>query len=202
MKFSRFPLALTLLVSAAPAFASPASPASPASAKSTGELGGSRRSMIRQHTVAKRNEYKFLRNAAEVFEWVRQERLVTVASTPNYVLSGKVSFPYARPAVKLFIERVAAQYRAFTGERLVITSLTRPLNQQPENASALSVHPAGMAADLAIPASAKNRRWLEKTLLALEDKAVLDVTRERHPKHYHVAVFPAQYERYVASLNE
>jgi hypothetical protein len=196
MKFSRFPLALTLVVSAAPAFASPTIPTS------AGELGGSRRSMIRQHTVAKRNDYKFLRTAAEVFEWVRQERLVTVTSTANYALSGNVSFPYARPAVKLFIERLAAQYRAATGERLVITSLTRPLNQQPENASALSVHPAGMAADLAIPGNVKNRRWLEKTLLALEDKAVLDVTRERHPKHYHVAVFPAQYERYVASLNE
>ena len=187
MTFSRFAVAL-LLVTAAPVFA--------------GELGGSRRSMIRQHTIAKRNDYKFLRTAAEVFEWVRQERLVTLTSTPNYLLSGKVSFPYARPAVKLFIDRLAAQYHAATGDRLVITSLTRPLNQQPENASALSVHPAGMAADLAIPASAKNRRWLERTLLALEDKAVLDVTRERHPKHYHVAVFPAQYERYVAKQGE
>ncbi|HEY8175703.1 MAG TPA: DUF5715 family protein [Gemmatimonadaceae bacterium] len=187
MKSGRFLLAL-LIVSAAPVFA--------------GELGGSRRSMIRQHTVAKRNEYKFLRTAAEVREWVRQERLVTLTSTANYVLSGNVSFPYARPAVKLFIDRLAAQYRAATGDRLVITSLTRPLNQQPENASALSVHPAGMAADLGVPASAKNRRWLERTLLALEDKSVLDVTRERHPKHYHVAVFPAQYERYVGKLGE
>jgi hypothetical protein len=187
MKSGHFFLAL-LIITAAPAFA--------------GELGGSRRSMIRQHTVAKRNEYKFLRTAAEVLEWVRQERLVTLTSTPNYVLSGKVSFPYARPAVKLFIDRLAAQYRAATGERLVITSLTRPLNQQPENASALSVHPAGMAADLAVPTNARNRRWLERTLLALEDKAVLDVTRERHPRHYHVAVFPAQYERYVAKLGE
>ena len=182
--FSRVVLA-TLLLTAAPVFA--------------GELGGSRRSLIRQHRIAKKNEYKFLRTAAEVREWVRQERLVTFTTSANYVLSNEVSFPYARPAVKMFIERLAAQYRAATGERLVVTSLTRPINEQPENASALSVHPAGMAADLRIPASARNRRWLERTLLGLEDQAVLDVTRERHPKHYHVAVFPDQYERYVAS---
>ena len=135
-------------------------------------------------------------------EWVKQERLVTFKSTADYALSEEVSFPYARPAVKLFIDRLAAQYHAATGERLVITSLTRPINEQPENASALSVHPAGMAVDLRVPASAKNRRWLEKRLLALEDKSVIDATKEHHPKHYHVAVFPAEYERYAAGLSE
>jgi hypothetical protein len=155
------------------------------------------RSLRRQHRIAKRNDYTFLRTAADVREWVRKERLVTMRSTDTYLLDG-VSFPYARPAVKLFIERLAAQYNARSGERLVVTSLTRPINEQPENASALSVHPAGMAVDLRIPESRADRRWLERTLLSLEDKAVLDVTRERHPAHYHVAVFPASYERYVS----
>jgi hypothetical protein len=180
-----FFLLLTLSVPAASAFA--------------GELGGSLRALRRANKVAKRSEFRFLRNVAEVREWVRTERLVTFTSTTDYVIND-VSFPYARPAVKLFLDRLAAQYRAATGERLVVTSLTRPLSQQPENASALSVHPAGMAVDLRVPARAKNRLWLEQTLLTLEDKSVLDVTRERHPKHYHVAVFPAEYERYVAHL--
>ena len=172
----------------------------PVASASAGELGGSLRALRRANRVAKKSEFRFLRTAAEVREWVRAERLVTFTSTTDYAIAG-VSFPYARPAVKLFLDRLAAQYRAATGERLVVTSLTRPLNKQPENASALSVHPAGMAVDLRIPASARNRRWLERTLLALEDKSVLDVTRERHPKHYHVAVFPAEYERYAAGLN-
>jgi len=179
---------LALLVASTPVYA--------------GTLHGSRASQVRQHRIAKRNEYKFLRTAAEVHEWVKQERLVTFRSTADYALSEDVSFPYARPAVKLFIARLAAQYHAATGERLVITSLTRPIDEQPENASALSVHPAGMAVDLRVPASAKNRRWLEKHLLALEDKSVIDATKERHPKHYHVAVFPAEYERYAAKLAE
>ena len=156
--------------------------------------------MVRQHKVAKRSDFKFLRTAAEVREWVRLERLVTIRTTAHYVVEA-VSFPYARPAIKLFLDRLGAQYHAATGDRLVVTSLTRPLSQQPENASALSVHPAGMAVDLRIPAGAKNRQWLEKTLVSLENRSVLDATRERHPAHLHVAVFPAEYERYAAKLD-
>ncbi len=170
----------------------------PAATAVAGELNGSRSALRRAHRIAKKQDYRFLRTAREVREWARLERLVTVRSTRDYVLDD-VSFPYTRPAVKLFLDRFAAQYREATGKRLVVTSLTRPINMQPENASALSVHPAGMAVDLHVPAIAKNRRWLERTLLSLEDRAVLDVTRERHPAHYHVAVFPDAYEAYVSS---
>jgi hypothetical protein len=187
MSYKRLISLLLLVAVASPAFG--------------GELGGSRKALKKANRVARKNEYKFLRNAREVREWVRLERLVTLRSTSDYRLAN-VSFPYARPAVKVFIERFAAQYHAATGERLVITSLTRPLNHQPENASALSVHPAGMAVDIRVPNTAGKRRWLERTLLALEDRAVLDVTRERHPPHYHVAVFPDEYERYVAKQDD
>ena len=173
----------------------------PVASAYAGDLGGSIRALRKANRVAKRSDFKFLSTAAEVREWVRLERLVTFTSTADYVVTG-VSFPYARPAVKLFIERLAAQYRSATGERLVITSLTRPLNHQPENASSLSVHPAGMAVDLRVPSKKASRRWLEQTLLSLEDRMLLDATRERHPKHYHVAVFPVEYERYVASLEK
>jgi hypothetical protein len=161
------------------------------------QLKGSESSVVRQHRVAKRNGYAFLRNPAQVREFVREDRLERVTSNRNVLVDG-VSFPYARPAVKLFVERLGAQYRAATGERLVITSLTRPKSRQPRNASELSVHPAGMAVDLRIPRNASSRRWLERTLLALEDRIVLDVTKERYPAHYHVAVFPREYVRYLA----
>jgi LysM repeat protein len=111
-----------------------------------------------------------------------------------------VSHPYARPAVKLFVERLSAQYRSACGEKLVVTSLTRPVQQQPRNASDLSVHPAGMAVDMRISRKRSCVRWLEKTLLSLEKQGVLDVTRERRPPHYHVALFPQPYTRYVASI--
>ena len=182
MKFRSVLLSLLLLAPASSALA---------------QLRGSFASVIRQHRVATRNDFTFLRTAAHVREFADKNLLVHLTSTSNYLLDN-VSFPYARPAVKLFVERLAAQYRAATGEPLVITSLTRPVSRQPRNASELSVHPAGIAVDLRIPANARDKRWLEKTLLALEDQVVLDVTRERHPAHYHVAVFPKQYERYVA----
>lgn len=161
------------------------------------QLKGSERSVVRQHRVAKRNGFSFLRNAAQVREFVREDRLERVSSSKN-VLVDDVSFPYARPAVKLFIERLGAQFRAATGERLVVTSLTRPKSRQPSNASELSVHPAGMAVDLRIPRKAASRRWLERTLLYLEDRIVLDATKERYPAHYHIAVFPREYARYLA----
>ena len=171
-------------------------PAAPALA---GELDGSRAAVYKAHRVARKNDFTFLRTAADVRELVRKGYLVKVATTRDFVVN-KVSFPYARPAVKLFLDRLSAQYYAATGDRLVVTSLTRPLSRQPRNASAMSVHPAGMAVDLRIPKNPAHRRWLERTLLALEDHAVLDVTKERNPAHYHVAVFPREYERYVAAI--
>lgn len=153
--------------------------------------------MRRQHSVARNNNFTFLRTSRQVREFIRKEKLVKLEGNADYAVAA-VQFPYARDQVKLFVERISAQYHAATGDRLVVTSLTRPMSRQPRNASPLSVHPAGMAVDFRIPRVVAHRRWLERTLLALEDKSVLDATRERHPAHYHVAVFPREYARYVA----
>ena len=160
-------------------------------------LGGSKSSMTRQHAVAVELDYTFLRTRAQLEKLVEQGSLERVAaSTDDYALSN-VSHPYARPEIHTFIERLAAQYHAATGQRLVVTSLVRPTAEQPSNASRLSVHPAGMAVDLRIPAEPSRRAWLERTLLELEQAGVLDVTREKRPPHYHVAVFPAAYAAYM-----
>jgi hypothetical protein len=165
------------------------------------ELGGSMASMRRQHQVAKQNDYTFLRTAAQVREFVRADRLEPLESN-EHLLVNRVSFPYARPAVTLFVQRLAQQFHEATGERLVVTSLTRPLAHQPRNAHKLSVHPAGMAVDLRIPGDGAARQWLESALLQLEARGVLDATRERRPPHYHVAVFPERYTSYVERLME
>lgn len=162
-------------------------------------LGGSMSSMRKQYQIARQNDFTFLRTPAQVREFVREERLEPVESN-DVLLVNKVSFPFARPAVALFIERLSGQYFAATGERLVVTSLTRPTSRQPRNAHRLSVHPTGMAVDLRIPKNAAARKWLESTLLELEATGVLDATRERSPAHYHVAVYPTKYESYVARL--
>lgn len=163
-------------------------------------LLGSRESLMRQNDEARGHDYTYLRTSADVRDFARRGLLVRVPGNADYdIESDEVSFPYARPEVKLFVERLAEQYRDACGEKLVVTSLTRPITRQPWNASTLSVHPTGMAADLRRSSSSECRGWLESTLLDLEGKGVLEATREQYPPHYHVTVFPQPYLRYIAS---
>jgi hypothetical protein len=164
-------------------------------------LRGSPASVERQYRVAQEHDFTFLRTSQQVRQFVDRGYLVHLPGNQNYALA-RVSHPYARPEVKLFVERLSAQYRAACGERLVVTSLTRPLNGQPPNASARSVHPTGMAIDLRVPQQPRCRSWLESTLLSLERRGVISATREHRPPHYHVSVFPRQYARYVANIGD
>jgi LysM repeat protein len=132
-----------------------------------------------------------------VRSFVESGYLVPVIPGPAFELK-EVSFPYARPEVRVFVDRLSSQYRSACGETLVVTSLTRPLSAQPRNASDRSVHPTGMAVDLRRSTNQRCRGWLESTLLSLEAQGVLDVTYERNPPHYHVAIFPQPYIRYVS----
>jgi LysM repeat protein len=161
-------------------------------------LRGSKESMERQNHEAKKYGYTFIRSAASLTSLVDSGQLLRVEPSRNLTLHD-VSYPYARPEVKLFLDRLSAQYRVACGEQLTVTSLSRPIDRQPANAASNSVHPTGMAVDLRIPPRGKCRSWLESTLLSLEATDVLDVTRERNPPHYHVAVFTKTYEQYVES---
>ena len=162
-------------------------------------MRGSTTTMQRQNRVAQQHDYTFLRTSSQVRRFVSSGYLERLDGNSDYALAG-VSHPYARPAVRLFVERLASQYRSACGEKLVVTSLTRPVLEQPRNASDLSVHPAGMAVDLRISGKRSCVTWLEKTLLSLEKQGVLDATRERRPPHYHVALFPDPYTRYVTKI--
>jgi Family of unknown function (DUF5715) len=154
-------------------------------------LAGSRESMLRQSLVAQQHDYAYLRTSHEVLQEVASGVLVPVHASEDLQLAdGEVSFPYARPEVKTFLEQLAHAYRAACGEPLVVTSLTRPISHQPWNASPISVHPTGMATDLRRSDRRACRQWIEATLLALEGEGMIEATRERWPAHYHVAVFP------------
>ncbi len=162
-------------------------------------LRGSTVSVERQNHVARQHDYSFLRTTSDVRRFVGLGLLVPVEGSAHYELAA-VSQPFARPAVRLFIERLSQQYMAACGEKLVVTSLTRPTTRQPRNASDQSVHPAGMAVDLRISNRSACRRWLEDTLLSLEKAGVLEATRERRPAHYHIAIFPTPYLAWVDQL--
>ena len=162
-------------------------------------LRGSVDSVQRQYDIAVRDGFTFVAGSGEIQDLVDSGRLLRVVENRNLILHD-VSNPYARPGVKLLLDRLSAQYRRACGEKLTVTSLLRPRDRQPANAAAKSVHPAGMAVDLRIPNNGGCRSWLERTLLALEGSGVLDATRERYPPHYHVAVFTTPYQNYVAKL--
>jgi hypothetical protein len=164
-----------------------------------GGLRGSPSSMKEQHAVAVERDLRFMDDAEQVRNSLASGVLDSVTSNGDFTLS-RVSYPYAVPDVKLFIERLGRQYFDAFGIPLVVTSLTRTAENQPRNAHQLSVHPAGMAVDFRVPRDARARAWLESALLQLENRGVLDVTRERNPPHYHVAVFPAAYRAYVEKL--
>ena len=163
-------------------------------------LLGSRASLLRQNEEARAHDFTYLRTVADVRDFARRGLLVRLPGNSDYQLAREsVSFPYARPEVKLFVERIGSQYRDACGEPLVVTSLTRPITRQPPNASELSVHPTGMAADLRRSERASCRKWLESTLLSLEGQGLIEATREHFPPHYHVTVFPEPYMHYLGS---
>jgi hypothetical protein len=149
-----------------------------------------------QNRVAREHDYSFLRSAGQVRRFAELGHLVPVSGGSDFDLHA-VSFPYARPQVAVFVERLATQYREACDEKLVVTSLTRPLDRQPRNASDRSVHPTGMAVDLRWSKRKSCRDWLEGVLLDLEHAGILEATRERYPPHYHVALFPRPYASYV-----
>ena len=159
-------------------------------------LRGSLASVARMYRQAMREDLYFYETAKGVRNAARKGRLVRLRSDRNSTYDS-VRWPYVQPQTRKFVERLGEQYRDACGERLVVTSAVRPATRQPANSSARSVHPTGMAIDLRKPKGAC-LRWLRGALLELEDAGVIEATEEYGPPHFHVAVFPTPYHRYVA----
>lgn len=164
-------------------------------------LRGSPHSLTVQNRQARAHDYSYLRSPREIHRFVELGLLVRIPGNADYTLH-RVSYPYARPEVKVFIERLAGEYRSACGEPLVVTSLVRPESMHLWNSSNRTVHPTGMAIDLRRSDRTSCRRWIERTLLSLEKQGVLEATREHHPPHYHVALFPHPYYQYLADMGE
>ncbi len=160
-------------------------------------LRGSERSVHFAYAYARHHDLQLYRSAHEIRRAVQEGELARLGGSPHYTLH-RVSYPYATPTTRTFVERLSSQYYIACGEPLTITSAVRPTRRQPLNSSPLSVHPAGIAIDLHRPSGAC-LRWLRHTLLALESEGVIDATEERHPAHFHVIVFGAPYRQYLAS---
>lgn len=179
------PLALLLALALA-------APAHPADAQS---LRGSRGSVNRMYHHATDHGIYFYKTGKGIRDAGKAGRFVRLGGG-DYRLAG-VSYPYVRAETRTFVERLASQYRSACGERLVVTSAARPKSMRLANSVDRSVHPTGMAIDLRKPTRRACLSWLRETLLYLERQGVVEATEERSPPHFHVAVFPSPYTRYV-----
>lgn len=159
-------------------------------------LRGSPESVQRMYRQALAHELTFFRTAEGIRNANQSGTLVRLGGNDDYTLH-QVSYPYVLPETHTFVVRLAGQYRAACGEQLVVTSATRPTTMRLANSVDESVHPTGMAVDLRKPSNPKCLSWLRDTLLSLEKSGVIDAVEERNPPHFHVAVFPRQYEQYV-----
>jgi LysM repeat protein len=161
-------------------------------------LRGSQASVKRMYRHARAEDLSFFETPSGVRRAVAKGWLVRLETGRNIELHN-VGYPYVRPSTRLFVDRLAGEYRTACGEALVVTSAVRPATRQPANSAELSVHPTGMAVDLRKPRNSKCLRWLRSTLLDLEGSDVLEVTEEHAPAHFHVAVYPTQYTRYATA---
>lgn len=162
-------------------------------------LRGSTASVNRMFEHATDNGIYFYKTGAGIQKAAREGRFVRLASNASYRIHN-ASYPYVREETRTFVERLSAQYRSACGERLVITSGARPKSMRLTNGARKSVHPTGMAIDLRKPTRRSCLDWLRQTLIALEARGVIEATEEFNPPHFHVAVFPAPYVRYVKGI--
>lgn len=159
-------------------------------------LRGSKSSVNLMYEQAVDHKLKFHRTGKSVDAAAKSGALVRLSPNSDFRLAG-VKYPRVLPSTQAFVQRLGAQYRARCGEKLVVTSGLRPESYRLVNGNAKSVHPTGMAVDLRKPRSAKCLRWLRETLLHVEGRGAIEATEERNPPHFHVAVFPEPYTRYV-----
>lgn len=177
-------------------FALAAALAAPLAEARAQTLRGSRGSVERMYGQARRQDLTFYRSPRGVRSAAEEGDLVRLRGNDDYRVAG-VSYAYGLPTTRTFIQRLASQYRDECGERLVVTSATRPKSLRLRNSVTESVHPTGMAVDLRRPTRGSCLRWLRNTLLAIEGEGVIEATEEHYPPHFHVAVFPRQYAAYV-----
>ena len=160
-------------------------------------LRGSPASVDRMYRQARAQELDFFETSSSVRRAYDAGTLVRMSGNSDYQLKN-VSQPYVLPATRTFVQRLAEQYHSYCGEKLVITSGTRPQSMRLANSTSKTVHPTGMAVDLRKPTKSRCLSWLRNTLSSLESDGLIEATEERNPPHFHVAVFPEQYTRYVS----
>lgn len=156
-------------------------------------LRGSPASVDLMYTTARDVDLAFLETPSDIYQAAAGGDLKLISITDDLDLEG-ATFPFVLPNTLRFADSLATVYHAACGERLVVTSGARPIDEQPRNASPKSVHPTGMAVDFRKPSNPVCLAWLRTNLVGLEDQHIIEATEEHHPAHFHVAVLHQQAE--------
>lgn len=161
-------------------------PTDPWPAQVVSLVGGCQSTSQQQHFYAQRHQLRFMQTPYERDKAFRDGLFVSLAD-PNIKFNSKgIQGPFALPPIVSFTKSLAAQYRAAGCGLLVVNSGTRSVGSQPKNASGFSLHPAGLAVDLAIPAEERCDQWLQNYLRDNEAQKRIDATWELNPAHYHI----------------
>jgi len=162
-------------------------------------LRGSQASVDATYDYAREHGLTFHRTSGTVRRAATKGEFVKLVNSANVRVKG-VAHPYVLPTTRLFVTRLAAEYRSVCNEPMTVTSAVRPSTRQPRNAVAKSVHPTGLAVDLRKPNGAC-REWLRERLMELERDELIDATEEFHPPHFHVVVYSAAMQRQRADAS-
>ena len=162
-------------------------------------LRGSAASVDLMYTSAHSEDLQFLNTPDDIYRAAMHGALSLISVTEDLELD-QATFPFVLPSTKRFADSLAHVYHTACGERLVVTSGARPLDDQPRNASPKSVHPTGMAVDFRKPRTPACLAWLRTNLVGLEDRHVIEATEERHPAHFHVAVLRQSREARITTV--
>lgn len=176
-------------------------------------LRGGISSQKKQNHVANKGSLSRMRDLSDLKKFVRLGLLVPVTNTTSYELGPYLGYldpgnsawyRYSRPWTKRFLDReLGAGHRA-TGHRFKITSLVRTKMYQKKlvkkGANAISgkkwwmqsSHLTGATVDISYKdMSPKAQRWLEKRLLQLERRGLIEATKEHRSLCFHIMIFPS-----------
>jgi hypothetical protein len=165
-------------------------------ARQPSALRGSKASVEKMYTFARRYGYPFYLTPATLDDAIAKGKLVPLPGDENYELARGVGFSYATTEARDFIMQFAPQYLAACGAPLTVTSAARPLSRQPRNANPHSVHPTGIAVDIRRPYPGPCLTWVRNALAELESRGFVEATEEHHPVHIHLAVLKAPGTRF------
>jgi hypothetical protein len=159
-------------------------------------LRGSHESVDLMYSTAHQRDLQFFRTPDDIYAAAMAGSLKLISITEDLEID-KAGWPFVLPNTLRFADSLAVAYHAGCGERLVVTSGSRPLDKQPRNASPKSVHPTGMAVDFRKPRTQPCLVWLRKALVDLESTETIEATEEKHPAHFHVAVLRQKPEPHI-----